>query len=234
VLGAASWARAEAPSGSIEPEIERLQHESRVLEQLLELAASSSFYLLLDPELPRLTLRLKGAVLREYAVGRVEMGIARVLYAERRSLSTNLWHGGELDPPRNLERVEFTAPPPDSTRLEGSVEPPLAPILEEGILVPGTYRVVFPEGLELQFRPYDSKGGNVLETGFSKAVERFRDFADAWRARERVRIRVSLAEVDHHGLYRALPPNVSLLIHSEACFDPSRQERAREALHAGG
>lgn len=232
VFRSAACAHADAGDDSLAAEMARLRHESQVLEQLLELAASSSFYLWLDPEAPRLTLRLRGAVLREYHLGRVEMGIARVLYAAQETPSTTLWHGGELDPPRPNERIEFTAPEPDSTREEGSVAPPLPPVVEDGILVPSRYRVVFPEGLEIQFLALDKKG-NILEAGFSRAIARLHDLSDALRARERARIRISLAEVDHHGLYRALPPNVSLLIHSEACFDGSASRRGREELHAG-
>lgn len=100
--------------------------EMQTLESLVALASTPGFALLVEPAASRLALTLEGAVLREYPIRSAEVVAPRVVFW-RRSAATEadsawvgrVWHGGELDPPRKRDRIEFTAAPPDPKRPEG-------------------------------------------------------------------------------------------------------------------
>src|SRR5262245_52536164 len=136
-----------------------LSRETKAVTRLLEVASSPKFSLVMDAGASRLVLMLEGAVLREYAVEGAEYVVPRVAFVWRREpalpdseWAEQLWQGGELDPPRKRDRIEFTAAPPDSNRPEGSVEVPVPPPAEEAIVVPERYFVRFAGGLALEIR----------------------------------------------------------------------------------
>ena len=188
--------------------------ETKALTQLLELSSGQKFSLVMDPGASRLVLMLEGAVLREYSVEGLEYVVPRVAFVWRHGAEPDsewaeqLWQGGELDPPRKRDRIEFTAAPPDSNRPEGSVEVPVPPPAEEAIVVPERYFVRFPGGLALEIRP----------TVAHQGPERWRlGLADCFAALrphpvDRLRLRLRLAPDDADSFYRSLPPDVSLVV----------------------
>jgi hypothetical protein len=211
------------PAAAKEPprDLERLHDDVAALERLVELASASKFYLVLDPGAPRLTLRLRGVVLHEYAVASAELARQRVGFFPRANapeFEGRVWNGGELDPPRNVERVVFTAPKPDPTREEGSVEVPIPPPIEEAVPVPPRYGLRFADGPVLQFRATAEDGGG-WKGWFRGLSHRIADLGEALRGRDPVRLRIALSPEDHASLYRSMPPDVSLLIHREAVPD---------------
>ncbi|MGQ0721284.1 MAG: hypothetical protein ACT4PE_06880 [Candidatus Eiseniibacteriota bacterium] len=198
-------------------ETEQVRTEVEALERLVELASSSSFYLVLDPDGPRLTLRLRGVVLHEYQVTSVELARQRVGFfprGEAPEIEARVWSGGELDPPRNVERVVFTAPEPDPTREEGSVEVPLPPPIEDVVPVPPRFGLRFADGPVVQFRAAAQKG-SAWKSWTRKLSGRFADLFEALRGGDPVRLRISLSPEDHASFYRSLPPEVRFLIHRE-------------------
>ena len=81
----------------------RLELSTALLERKLELAGGKDFYLLLDPVEFTLTLMLRGAELRRFAVLGLQVGYPRVSWFDRRdphSWQGVTWSNGELDPPR--------------------------------------------------------------------------------------------------------------------------------------
>ena len=190
--------------------------EMQTLESLVALASTPGFALLVEPAASRLALTLEGAVLREYPIRSAEVVAPRVVFW-RRSAATEadsawvgrVWHGGELDPPRKRDRIEFTAAPPDPKRPEGSVEVPVPPPLEETIVVPERYFVRFQGGFALEIRATadEHRGRDAWRLGWD----------DRWAAlrswpRGGVRLRLHLAPEDADAFYRSLPPDVRLLV----------------------
>jgi hypothetical protein len=211
-------------------ELEQIRGEVEALERLVELASSSSFYLVLDPDGPALTLRLRGVVLREYHVASAELARQRVGFlprGEAPELEARVWSGGELDPPRNVERVVFTAPEPDPTREEGSVEVPIPPPIEEVVPVPPRYGLRFADGPVVQFRAA-AENGPAWKTWMRKLSGRFADLLEALRGSDPVRLRISLSAEDHASFYRSLPPDVRFLIYREA--GPVGKTEAKDSL----
>ena len=216
-LAAATIAAAATPSGPAptQGELTRLSLQNNLLQRQLDLAKAKEFYLLLDPQAQSLTLMFHAALLQQYRVEALEVGVPRVVYRTRTDVSRwegRIWEKGALDPERKLDRVEMQAPPPTREGTEIEVKVPQTP--EEKYPVPARYHIRFAGGLSIEVRPpgSDSKRGFCSRIAASWSSW----FADA-RAASRseptdtVRLHVVLSKKDAESLYRALPPDTKLL-----------------------
>ena len=203
-------------------DLARLQRENSALERQIELAGGKEFYLVLDPAVPDLTLMLRGAELHRYPVLGMSVGEPRVGFVRRGGPAAwqgVVFSGGQLDPLRELDRLEITPPPPDaegpSTGLgTGEQKPVIPPTPEEAYPVPIRYQIRFDRGPSIEVRPREAD----LTSRWARLTTwwgaRWRDTLAALRPPEDelVRLRVTLAPEDADTLYRSLPPNVKLLV----------------------
>ncbi len=197
-------------------ELSRLALQNDLLQKQLELAKGKEFYLLLDPQARTLTLMFRAALLQQYRVEALEVGVPRVVYRTREDVSRwegRVWEKGELDPARALDRVEIQAPPPTAEGTELEVRIPQTP--EEKYPVPPRYHIRFAGGLSIEVRPphSDTKRGFWARIRASFATW----FADAKAASrseptDTVRLHVVLSKKEAESLYRALPPATKLLV----------------------
>jgi hypothetical protein len=217
-LVAASLAAGATPSAPAptRAELERLSRDNELLKQQLDLAKGKEFYILLDPQGQKITLMYRAALLQQYRLEALEVGVPRVVY-HTRSESSNwegrIWEKGTLDPARALDRVEVQAPPPTKEGTEVSVQVPPTP--EEKYPVPARYHIRFAGGLSIEVRP----PGTDAERGF---WSRLAHACSTWWADARaastpeptdtVRLHVVLSKQDAESLYRALPPDTKLLV----------------------
>ena len=218
-LATMSCARHEAtpPASDVRSQVARLQRANALLQQQIDLAGGKDFYLVLDPDAGDISLMLKGALLQRYPVVGLQVGRPRVSWFARgdaKSWQEAIWSGGELDPPRAIDRLVIEAAPPKKDAPEPDAPPvPLTP--EELYPVPSRYHVRFDEGRSLEVRPLDadSKAGRLarLRAWWSAA---WRDgIAAVFHADEdTVRVRLVLKPEDAAALYRSLPPAVRLII----------------------
>lgn len=218
VLSAATIAAAAAPlaPAPARGEMERLARQNEMLRQQLELAKGKEFYILLDPQAQKLTLMYRAALLQQYRVEAIEVGVPRVVYRTRSDSARwdgRIWEKGALDPARALDRVEVQAPPPTKEGTEIPVQVPQTP--EEKYPVPARYHIRFAGGLSIEVRP----PGTDAELGFwarlSHACATW--WADAKAAStpaptDTVRLHVVMSKQDAESLYRALPPDTKLLV----------------------
>lgn len=219
---AGAGARAGQPApGELAERAARLEAENAALEKLAALAAGPEFYLVLDPTVPDLTLMLRGAELRRYRVLGLWVGERRVAFLRRRA--GGAWVGvvfghGTLDPPREIDRLEITAPPPAPARAQtaGASSPPavIPPTPEEAYPVPLRYHIRFRQGPAVEIRPREADASNRWVRLRTWWEARWRDLVAALRppADEIVRLRVVLAPADAEALYRSLPPDVKLVV----------------------
>jgi hypothetical protein len=198
-------------------ELARLQRNAQVLERTIELARGKDFYLVLDPAGPDITLMLRGAELQRYPILGLRVGQARVSWV--RQTAADLWQGviwsaGELDPPRQVDRVVVTGGQTVPAG-EDPKPPPIPRTAEELYPVPAQYHIRFTGGLSIEIRPHEAD-----ETvGWWASVRtwwgtRWRDVRAAMQSRDRdtVRLRVVLNPKDAESLYRALPPATRLIV----------------------
>ena len=81
--------------------------------------SGKEFYLVLDPGASDLTLMLSGAELQRYPVIGLQVGQPRVSWITRRDprpWQDVIWSHGELDPPRQIDRLVIQAAPPEQGR----------------------------------------------------------------------------------------------------------------------
>jgi hypothetical protein len=196
-------------------ELSRLTLQNELLQKQLELAKAKEFYLILDPQAQTLKLMYRAALLQQYRVEALEVGVPRVVYRTRSDVSRwegRIWEKGSLDPARALDRVEMQAPPPTREGTELEVRVPQTP--EEKYPVPPRYHIRFAGGLSIEVRPpnTDAKRGfwSRIATGFSTW---WSDAKAASRSEptDTVRLHVVLSKKDAESLYRALPPDTKLL-----------------------
>ena len=218
LLTAASIAPAAAPSAPAptQRELARLSGENELLRQQLDLAKAKEFYILLDPQAQKLTLMYHAALLQQYKVEGIEVGVPRIVYrtrSESGSWAGRIWEKGTLDPARALDREEVQAPPP--TREGTEIEVQVPPTPEEKYPVPARYHIRFAGGLSIEVRP----PGTDAQRGFwARLGSNFSTWwADAKEAAspapsDTVRLHVVMSKKDAESLYRALPPNTKLLV----------------------
>jgi hypothetical protein len=208
---------AQPPVGNAATELARLQRSTALLERQLELASGKEFYLVLDPAGRDLTLMLRGAALRRFAVLGLQIGFPRIAWGGQRAAPAwqgVIWSNGELDPPRPIDRIVIT---PEEGGKNGSepAPPPIPPTAEELYRVPARFHVRFSSGLSVEVRPHDADAD-------AGRLARFRTWwgtrwGDVMAAlgsadRDAVRLRVILSPTDAGSLYRSLPPGVRLLV----------------------
>ena len=218
LLTAASIAVAAAPSAPAPKpaDLTRLSQQNELLKHQLDLAKAKEFYILLDPRAQKLTLMYRAALLQQYKVEALEVGLPRIAYRTRSGSSRwegRIWEKGALDPARALDRVEVQAPPPTKEGTEVPVQIPPTP--EEKYPVPARYHIRFAGGLSLEVRPpgSDEKRGFWSRLGHSFSTW----WADARTAAspapaDTVRLHVVMSKQDAESLYRALPPDTKLLV----------------------
>jgi hypothetical protein len=213
-----------ASSRAGDPEVTRLRREVEGLRSEQDLAAGKGFYLRLDAGRQSLTLMLQGVSLDEYAARGVAWGLPEVAFVERKPAAD--WDAapfskGRLEPQRERDRLEVTAPPPATGASDnpGRVEPlppPPPKSAEESISVPSQYRIVFAEGVSLEVRAKGAGGRNrsVFRRVADAVSLRLSDLGTAigLGSRERVRLRVTLDAEDAAALYRSLPPDAGLVV----------------------
>ena len=220
LLPAIAWAVAAAvaatPPAPPASDLARLSLQNELLQKQVELAKGKEFYLLLDPRAQTLTLMFRAALLQQYHVGSIEVGVPRVVYRPRADASNwegRIWEKGALDPARALDRVEVQAPPPTKEGTEIEIKVPQTP--EEKYPVPARYHIRFAGGLSIEVRPPNSDAvrGFWARVGAGLATW----WADAKAASrieptDTVRLHVVLSKQDAESLYRALPPDTKLLV----------------------
>jgi hypothetical protein len=214
---ACSKAPAEKRALDRRTEAARVQRNTELLQRQLELAAGKEFYLVLDPATSGLTLMLRGALLQRYAVLGLQVGHPRTAwFGERnpRTLQGVVWTHGELDPPRQIDRLVIQAGEPGKEAVDAAT-PPIPPTPEEMYPVPSRYRVRFGEGLSVEIRPREADATAGRWTSLRAAWSaKWRDALAAVRTRDRdaVRLRVVLNPKDAESLYRSLPPDLKLIV----------------------
>jgi hypothetical protein len=232
----AACQRAAAPAASSDPRSEaaRLQRTNAQLQKQIELAAGKEFYLVLDPKTAGLTLMLKGAPLQRFTVLALQVGHPRVAWMNARDprhVQSVLWSGGELDPPRQLDRLVIQAAEPGKEAAEQ--EPPqIPPTPEELYPVPSRYHVRFADGLSVEILPREADATVSRWARVRSAVaEKWHDVIAAVRASGRVaiRLRITLDPKEAQSFYRSLPPTVRLIVLDGDGEPPQPAEPASES-----
>jgi hypothetical protein len=209
--------QAPAPADDVRSQIARLQKSTSLLQRQIDLANGKEFYLVLDPAAGDITLMLRGAELQRYQVIGLQVGQPRVSWVTRpdpRPWQDVVWAQGELDPPRQIDRLVIQAAPPGKEGADDAAAQ-VPPTPEEMYPVPSRYHVRFNDGLSIEIRPLDADtdAGRWarLRAWFSA---KWHDATDAAFTRERdaVRLRIALSPKDAASLYRSLPPAVRLII----------------------
>jgi hypothetical protein len=212
--GASAPATPDARLQVVERETARLQTE-------LQLAGGKGFYLKLDARRARLSLMLEGVTLEEHALDSLEAAVPEVLFWNRTpppDWDLRSYGGGALEPARERDRAEIVAPAPSPTGDEAALEPsppPVPPTAEEAYSVPSRYRILFSEGPTLEITAADGgRNRSLLRRAVDAIALRASDRVSVFRARGpgRVRLRLRMSAEDAAMLYRALPPDVGLLV----------------------
>jgi hypothetical protein len=224
VAGLSIWACAKPDAGpepsNLPARAARLQRANSLLQRQVELAEGKEFYLVLDPGASGLTLMLSGAELQRYPVIGLQVGQPRVSWFTRddpRPWQDVVWSHGELDPPRQIDRLVIQAPPPSKDAVEPE-SPPVPPTPEEMYPVPSRYHVRFDDGRSIEVRPLDADqdaGTLARFRGWWSAGWHDAAAAAFGRDRDGLRLRIALSPKDAASLYRSLPPAVRLVIFSQ-------------------
>jgi hypothetical protein len=215
----AACQRPEAPAASADPRSEaaRLLRTNAQLQKQIELAAGTEFYLVLDPKAAGLTLMLKGAPLQRFAVLGLQVGHPRAAWMSARDprhVQSAIWSRGELDPPRQLDRLVIQAAEPGKGEAE-QAPPQVPPTPEELYPVPSRYYVRFADGLSVEIRPREADASVGRWARARAAVaEKWHDISAATGASDRdaIRLRITLDPKEAQSFYRSLPPAVRLIV----------------------
>jgi hypothetical protein len=219
LVGIAACERRAVPAAASDPRsvAARLQRTNAQLQKQIELAAGKEFYLVLDPATSGLTLMLKGAPLQRFTVLGLQVGHPRTAWfsdRDPRHVQSVIWSGGELDPPRQIDRLVIQAAEPGKEAPE-STPPPIPPTPEELYPVPSRYHVRFADGLSMEILPREADA-SVGRWAHARAAlaEKWRDILAALRVSDRdaIRLRVTLDPNDAQSVYRSLPPAVRLIV----------------------
>ncbi len=219
LLGAAACSNSHdaKQAADVRTEVVRVQRANALLQRQIELAAGKDFYLVIDPAASEMTLMLRGAELQRYAVRGLQVGSPRVAWIGRRDprpWQGTIWTSGELDPPRQIDRLVIQAAPPGKDTAEPEA-PPIPPTPEELYPVPPRFHIRFDDGRSLEIRPReaDEKAGRVARVWASWSAK-WHDVAAAafGKDRDTVRLRLAMNPHDAESLYRSLPPAVRLIV----------------------
>jgi hypothetical protein len=215
-LASCSSSQPEGKTSDAQADVARLERKTALLERQLELARGKDFYLVLDPSAPNLALMLRGAELQRYPVLGLTVGRPRVGWITRgsdRPWRGVVWSSGVLEPSRPAERIVVEEP--TGSQEDDPTPPPVPPTAEERLPVPSRYLIRFGDGLSMEVRPREAdteaSGWTRFRTWWSV---KWRDALTALRrdGHDTVRVRVVLQPPDAEALYRALPPDVKLLV----------------------
>jgi hypothetical protein len=215
----AACQRGAAPAAAADPRADaaRLQRTNAQLQKQIELAAGKEFYLVLDPATSGLTLMLKGAPLQRFTVLGLQVGHPRVAWTSARDprhVQSVIWSQGELDPPRQIDRLVIQSAEPGKETPE-TTPPPIPPTPEELYPVPSRYHVRFADGLSVEILPREADA-SVGRWAHARAAmaEKWRDILSALRIanRDAIRLRVTLDPKEAQSFYRSLPPAVRLIV----------------------
>ena len=181
------------------------------LEMQLEMAASDSFYLEIDPRAATMRLRLAGVSLRDYPLLALELGTPRLAFVRLGAAidaAGTTWPAGELDPPRPEVRMELQPPDPNAPDSTLPVfQPP--PSIEE-MPVPSTFRIRYAGGMTLTVTsPHPEVAG--FKGMWSAVRDKFAALDEALGSR-RAHLRVVLDRADAQHLFRSMPPGTRLLV----------------------
>ena len=169
-------------------------------------AESGQFYLVLDAGAPSLALALGGVTLLELPAAGVSVFTPRVLFrraAPPQGWQDATWIHGVLDPPLPVAAV---VPPPDGDTETAGAAPPLPEVL---VPAPDRYDIRFEGGLALRVVTADD--GVPRPAGWTSAAR------ERWRvlwgeAPDTVRVQLLMSPENAGRLYRALPPEPSLIM----------------------
>jgi hypothetical protein len=217
-VAAAGCGGGSLPAAAADPRAEaaRLQRTNAQLQKQIELAAGKEFYLVLDPKTAGLTLMLKGAPLQRFTVIGLQVGHPRAGWASRRDprhVQSVIWSGGELDPPRQIDRLVIQAAEPGTEAPEST--PPIPPTPEEKYPVPSRYHVRFADGLSVEILPREADKTVGRWAHFrAAAAEKWHDTLAALGSsgRDAIRLRITLDPAEAQSIYRSLPPAVRLIV----------------------
>jgi hypothetical protein len=131
-----------------------------------------------------------------------------------RHVQSVIWSSGELDPPRQIDRLVIQAAEPGKGPAEEAA-PPIPATPDELYPVPSRYHVRFADGLSVEILPReaDKSIGRWARTRAAMA-EQWRDIVAALRTsrRDAIRLRITLDPKDAQSVYRSLPPAVRLIV----------------------
>lgn len=184
------------------------------LEALASLARRDGFSLVLDPAGGDLRIMFRGAELRRFAVAAIQVGRPRFVFLRGGQAGDDwagrLWEAGRLDPERVVRR-EVLGPDTPGARTQDAVAIPPTP--EEAYPVPPRYRLRFPGGPSLEVRAHDA---DPAAGRWARAATWWRtywaDLVSAAAGDRSVRLRLVMDPSDAGELYRALPPDLSLVV----------------------
>ena len=193
-------------------------HKTTLADLATHVAASDSFYLLLDVTRAELTLELHGAVLHSYKPIAIETGTRRVAWkrsAPPAKFEAARWRHGRLTPPRPEERLAVEPGTADSLLLEQLRAPGPA-----NTLGPEIFWITFEGDRELLIQVDDEEKLEGLAGWFRSWGRRIHAIRMALRGGgERWRVTLPRTQADH--LYRSLPPDAWLLIYRGTPKPPS-------------
>lgn len=187
----------------LEAQARRLAHENICRRAEAQLAEGDRFYLVLDTEERSLSLRLKGALLREVALDSVEVGRPRRLLAERGTpgpVRGGAHRHGRLVPTRPLLRFPVEIP---ENVDEDRPTTMLSPEPETAIAVPRRFFIRYEGGVVLEFRtgPGWPGLGRRIADGFSTLF-----------GEPELRLLLVLDGAAAEAFYRSVPPDTDLLV----------------------
>jgi len=171
------------------------------------LASSGQFYLELLLSRREIRLCHSGVWLASYPLDSIRAGYPRVLFISlerHENWIGAVWTKGHLSPPAVINRVEIV-PGDDSTTPTPGEADVLPPTLEELIPVPPVYDIRFDNGLVIRVLLKGKIPGAVKKKW--RIAGRWHDFLAALglRARDKVRIEVTLSAAEGAALYRSFP-----------------------------
>jgi hypothetical protein len=147
----------------------------------------------------------------------LQIGHPRVAWfsaRDPRHVQSVIWSAGELDPPRQIDRLVIQAAEPGKGPAEEPA-PPIPPTPEELYPVPSRYHVRFADGLSMEILPREAdKSVGRWARARAAMAEKWRDIIGAMRTsrRDAIRLRVTLDPKDAQSVYRSLPPSVRLIV----------------------
>ena len=196
-LGGQAWA--QSPSADPAAEAACVVARNNALKGITELAEGDAAYLVLDMAKSDLTLALHAVPLRIFPVLAVEA-------AAEPEATLGLWqtHAGGVFSPERIENPPEELPVTLEGETEEVVQIHLPP--EQRFPAPPTYRVTFADGLAVEV--HSEEGASAAQGGLGARIA-------GWFGREaeaKPALRISMDAKEAGDLYRALPPDVALVI----------------------